>query len=709
MAQHNELANVLLTGTHGSGAVFNGSIGPSGPPPPPPPAPITLDAPVDSGISTKTQQAYGFDRMVDGYIGNTATLQRASDSSQQAFGCDSSGRFNMATVQSWAGGSNVTVVNFLDQKGSGKLLSAVGSVPFITSSAVTRFGTTWDTSTAQLTLSATDGGVGCRVEGGTYFQLTSSALAASNGLMVHMLASALQRKKPTNDSTDPAGLNGNTTGDCWFSYGLSTTNNFSYELTGGVYLHRVRRIATGAGGTDQSLTTGGRMKQNSLFVHSSYTNANTGLYGYGRRLVNATTSAGNVTANSTFSNGTFRIGRRYSGATGEASTPGNLLFGGVIITETLTDLELYKVQAKLTTIANQHRAASLEDLQGMFDEYVDMRDINVSTGVVVGKQGKLTLNFNLATSFGGKSPDWTLQNTISYFGLQGVKSNDDTNYANTFVAADNYFADVQTGTMVVLAHRDPTGNSANYATDLGQWLADGTNAPPNISGPAQNTDFSKGLGFHHAHPNMYTKAADSLDPNMKTGTTPWGDQGGKVSQPMAKYFFNTSNGGWQAPKTSDQDVTINSVLYPSGTEITTALLQSTIGVTPPTPENANYDGSNINYQYNLDTLQLQVGTFTKAAGFNSSDNQTTRDANARTGTAWHYVIPLGTQAGGLDCSVARQVGNANNVNSNPAAKLQSGVYLQNVKGTRFLFGFAKTAWTIDQVEILNTNLYKLVS
>lgn len=672
---------------------------------------VTLDAPISASLASKTQLAFGFDRLVEGYSGNTVQLQRSSDSATQDFGVDSNGIFDLASAITWAGGSDASVVKFYDQKGTGKQLlvktwsAAASTLPFIVSGAVTRLASSLNKTNGALTLSTTQGGVSCDISGGKYLELTSSGLAASNGMTIHMLMASQQRKKAANNTTDPAGLSANATGEAYCSYGLATTNSFSLEATGGNYLHRVRRIATTAGGTDQQITGGAHViKANSLQIASVYTNGtNTGVYAFGKQYLNATTSAGNATANNTFSNGTFRVGRRYPGSTGESTTYANIYFGGVIITETLSDFERFKVQARLKQVAYQHRRKSVQaGILDNVDDIVDWREVNAGTGVVTGKKGNVSFTINTATTIGSDTPDWDLDDPCADWGLSGLRSNDTTNLANGFIASTNYFMDAFKGCLFNLERRTSPGNN------LCQIVSSGSNTT--IGGlkatTGTNDDWGIAQGYHHAEPNFYGRVYETVDTTDKTGTTAWGDKA--LDQARGKYLFNVPHSG---PDHADGSIsTAGTVVseggtYPPGTTVTWALMASDLGITPPTPEGATYDFTG-GYFADDSVLQMQYGAFDNGEDY---DPNSPVAADMRTGTKRSYAPAFGTATvGGMDFSYSAQEGEASCIHNDPNGRLQSMPYLSMYEGVRLLTGFIKDAMPDDDtIEEIDVNWYKI--
>lgn len=673
------------------------------------PAVVALDPVIDSATASKTQLAFGFDQLVEGYSGNTVRLKRTSDNAEEDFGLYSDGTFHLIAALLWATGTDASIVKFYDQKGGAKELLAMSggsasTLPFITSGAVTRLASSLNKTNGALTLSTTQGGVSCDISGGKYLELTSSGLAASSGMTIHLLMTSQQRKKAANNLTDPAGLSANATGEVYCSYGLGTTNAFEYMATGGNYLHRVRRIATGASGTDQQITGGAHVvKASSLQIASVYTNGtNTGAYSFGKQYLNASTSAGNATANSTFSNGTFRVGRRYPGQSGESTTYANIYFGGVIITETLTDFERFKVQARLKQVAYQHRRKSVQTgILDNVDDIVDWSEVDSGTGVVTGKNGNVSFTINTGTTIGGDSPAWTLDDACADWGINGLRSTGTTNLANGFVASTNYFMDTYAGCMFNLERRTSPGN------DLCQIMASGSNT--SIAGlkaaAGTNDDWGIAQGYHHAEPNFYGRVYETVDTTDKTGTTAWGDEA--LDQARGKYLFNVPHSG---PDHADGSIsTAGTVVseggsYPPGTTVTWALMASDLGITAPTPEGATYDFTG-GYFSDDSVLQMQYGAFDNGSAY---DPDSPVAADMRTGTKRSYAVAFGTApVGGMDFAYSAQEGEASCIHNDPNGRLQSMPYLSMYEGVRLLSGFMKAMPDDDTIEEIDVNWYKI--
>lgn len=648
----------------------------------------SLQAPISSEISVNTQQAYGFDQLVSGYIGDTVRLQRVSDNVEADFGTVNSS-FNWSNVNNWLAGSNAKVVKFYCQKGCGKELLAVGDIYLTSLGTPYRFGTDYSYTDGQLTLN-NKGGIACKIENGAYFQLATSGLVGTNGLEFHTLTASLQRKKAANDLTDPI-VGSNAVGECYLSYGLGTTNNIKLEIAGGNYTHVVRAIHTGASGTDQTITTSSnRVKQNSLFVSSVVANSEEiSLYGYAKRILNATPSAGNITAISNLANGTLRIGRRYAGSSGESTTFANVLFGGIIITSTLLPLQRFLLQCKLAGIANQHLLRNKKDVEKLFDEIIYFKDTDISNSRVIGKNNKLTLNINTSTSYNGDTPNWDLQNVNNITGINGIYTPDDTNEANVFEATNNYFAATTTGTVVAVGYRDNTGNNAQYANNLGAWFAQG-NGSQFLTAPAPPLNASLEFGWDHQAPKMANYMA--TDPNNIVGTRQFPDDFAYdlANQPMGKYNMNTANTAMVYGET------INGSVWNEAEWL------NNVNVSKVVP-------NNITYPFNKDQLQLQIGTFQAPNGYSRTLTQVEKDALALQATNSNLVTGAGVVPfGHLDGGIAKTDGWGAVTDSVDDAKIMTSARLTQMKGLRSMFGFAKRVLTQKEIEIINANLYKLI-
>lgn len=656
-----------------------------------PPA-VALDPVVTTAMLPSTQDAFGFDRLVQGYAGNTMRAQRGSDSAQQDFGVSpTTGKFDIAGLLAWAG-SSATLVKLYSQKGTGKELVAntATSIPIVTGGAVTTFATDWSSTDGQLTSNG-NGGLAARITGGAYLTLSSSGYTAGSGMEFHLLSAPLARKKATA-TVDAVELSATSTAETLFSYGTGASNFFRFVFGGGSGAGIIRRQGTGGGGTDQIFTTTNvsyfkKLGQAVLSFRSD--NAEISTYGLGRRIQTAAPSAGNVTANGSMDNGQLRIGESY--AVGAA---GNMIFGGIVITSTLAAVDRTYIHFTLNAVAQQHRAISRADAYALLDEIIDFRDVDAN-GLVAGRKGKTGIQFNKTVG----TPAWDFAYVTPQQGLQGVRSQSASNVDNAYRATNGYFTDVQTGTMLTLC--------VNENTDINQTFS--------LRSDSDTSDFSLGMGRHHTTFNMQRACALSRDTQGWTRhlyTSDGGDGGGgKISQAMGKYQFNLVQGEWTPNKATTADIvsTLYGVTIPTGSTFTTALA-ATVGWFPPLPEEAAYaDQVDLKDSVIAGELALHIATFKKGPDYNPADPEATRRLYMRTGTNWSYTSHPGVPIGHMDGSIAREIGTGSIVDSDPTHRIQSNSYQGVVNmGTHIMWAFAKTDLTRAQVEQLNVNLYKFI-
>lgn len=90
--------------------------------PSPTPTPTPASAPgYLAGIAAAPYAAYGAQRVVSGYAGPLMRLRRASDSVEADYSAQSGGDYpDYAAIDTWAGGSAVTVVTLYDQSGNAR-------------------------------------------------------------------------------------------------------------------------------------------------------------------------------------------------------------------------------------------------------------------------------------------------------------------------------------------------------------------------------------------------------------------------------------------------------------------------------------------------------------------------------------------------------------------------------------------------------------
>jgi hypothetical protein len=290
-----------------------------------PPAVVALDAPASAATSSKNLLAFGFDRLVEGFAGNTVQLKELTGSTTRDFGFNAStGMFDLAAISA-AGGNwvsaDIDVVQFYDQKGGAKLLTAGGTAAFRRSGVVKQFGTTLNATTAQLTRTSL-GGVGCDLAGAGHFVLagTGTALSTLGAIEFHTLFSNNNRKIATTDSTDPVG-GATSTLEWLFAYGNNTNQRVNWQMAGAAAMgsSRIQTSATDLVNANfvPSSAGVGRWKQNQQNVISfGVTSTAMVSYGFGRRIQSTAANANNQTAIAagTLDNATMVIGASFSGS-----------------------------------------------------------------------------------------------------------------------------------------------------------------------------------------------------------------------------------------------------------------------------------------------------------------------------------------------------------------------------------------------------------
>lgn len=255
-----------------------------------------IDPPISSSIVTNGDDYYavGFDRMVSGYSGNTVRLKELNGNTEQDFGFDVNGFFDINAVNTWRVGADVDVVKFYDQTGSGLEMITGGTAQFIVDDVPFRQGTEYNLTTpasmtsgsAIITIADTslidefqyisgvgipDGTYVASVDSGTQLTLTKNATAtgsndvtiengilyrsstqggfavnfggtghaimsgttvpvSTDGLEIFMLMSTNTRKNKV-PANDKTG-SANSTTENYFSYGVDTNNRMNYRWLG---------------------------------------------------------------------------------------------------------------------------------------------------------------------------------------------------------------------------------------------------------------------------------------------------------------------------------------------------------------------------------------------------------------------------------------------------------------------------------------------
>jgi hypothetical protein len=363
---------------------------------------VQVDAPIEGATMLALNQlAFGIERLVSTAT-TSMTLLRTSDGVQRTSSFNDIKAFNITEIATWAGGSTVELVDFIEQK-AGIARLVPNTRPVVMTGGVwnARFGTSIDMTTATGgDLSRTDEG-GCGVNiNGIRFTLVGSGITTAEGLEVTTLTSSNTRKNQTASavSADPKPSN-STTETIWrINAPANVSNVFDYRLCTGNILRFPRRLGAVSGNI---ITAGGNpvlgttVKRFSTEVLTVGMTAST-LFSYakGSFISSIPNPVANAVEDGNLANGTLIIG---SASATAQSSQADMVFGGIIITKTLTNKQRYLLQEKLQQVAHYHLRATTTELLDMADEVIDMRDVNPTTGLVAGKKGKNALQFNVST------------------------------------------------------------------------------------------------------------------------------------------------------------------------------------------------------------------------------------------------------------------------------------------------------------------------
>jgi hypothetical protein len=708
---------------------------------------LSLDAPLNTGTQAKARYAFGFERMVEGYVGDTVRLVRVSDNAEANFGfSNSTGIFDLDAVDAWRGSADVNVVRFLDQMVSSKTLDVVqGTVTFIVSGAVKRFGTSWDESTAQLTRSGVEGGVGCDFgDNVSAMRLSGSVLPVSvSGAEFHLLYSHNERKNSSGTALD-----GNTDRENLLYYGLNS-NTQMYVYNGGGVGTQQMRIQTASTGQTTTVTASSitlkAMAQQVQSIKLDKTNGRTALYANGKRNVDATFTSGTITAvaGGTMDNGDIVIGAAFSSSSTNAlatTNRPNIVFGGLLVTDALTDSERFFVQAKLNAIGQQHRIATQTEIFDLFDDMVRFSDMDAGTGELIGLRGALEIDVNLGTVTDGISTftsTFVANYTAPDTGVTGLFSPFDGSkpYGNCFEARDTFFAGKTSGTVFTfgMMRADPATPADNGT--LSAFVSQSNDTPYAVTYAGDGVTVSEGdrgkvsltMGRDHQAPTVVTRIPTERSNNEDwIGTRKLGGihdgvlfplesvkVGGNDSQPLHKYDRNTphTNLPYDLVITKGSGIAPTALTYTNLT-LTEAFMAATVegGVEQPFIFDAPIIRPLPENTYVLpgyDHLLFHIASFEAPPEYHRADPWSTRKAYRLKGTTKSYISsgvdPLGHKDGTIALNTHSAV-----VDSPDNARIKTNPYQMPYKGTRVMMGFSSQVLTQAEMEMVQVNLYKFL-
>lgn len=656
---------------------------------------VALDPPVNTAITGQTQHAFGFDRLVEGYTGNTVTLRRLSDNAAQAFGVTGLGHLDMDAVETWRGSADVDVVSFLDQMVTGNVLDVPANytVAFIRNDVVGRFGATRSTTDGQLTRSATDGGVGgnlgddigCFVSDAVTFDTTG-------GVELHMLWSQNERKVKSNVVDD---FGGNADDEYLFTFGRPDNTN--------VYFRNVVGAGTAVDFVKAQTQTGQQTSNTHGYSYKKYgQNVRTyslqpdtlNVYANGRVEIRGLGAANQADiANGVYNGSKLIIGNTFTNTSGglRTNSMGNILFGGVIVTTPLENSQRYAVQSKLGAIGQQHKVRAQSTIEGYFEEIVDFASADGNTGTIAGKNNLLQLDVNINTVAEG-APDWEFNAEIPGIGVRGLKTGS-MNPANGFKATNTYFSGHTSGTMVLMYYSTGSGNN------LYQVLSRAAGSQFDQSG-----EMSLAIGSDHLALSCKTAMASSLDPDNLIGSRLLASESDFLydgsNQTDGKYNTNTPHTSMVYGEMFN-DTTLTEVRWanqdPGAIELDAPVIRPL--------------ADNIPYEHKHDALIFNVLTFKAPDGYNRGDDYATRKQFRLQAENHSYVsdgvTPFGHNDGDIAykqyAAVADGPDNSYIMTQNP----NTGTY-EPFHGYRIFAAFSPDVLTQEQVEEVQVNLYKLL-
>ncbi len=722
--------------------------------------PGALDPPVTADIFSKSAAAYGFDRLVYGYTGDTVRLKRLSDNAEEDFGFDSDGMFDLAAVNTWRSGANVDVVHHKDQLGSAVTLNAVNQITFIVSDVCERFATIWGDYTVSATktsgsavltvASTTLMGVGMLVEGvgipaesvivsvdsgtqitisqnttvsetsniviqnglltrdntqggvsgnlgvnrGYYSSSAPLTLDATSGLEIHLLFSPNKRKIAPNASTV---YGGSTSNEYLFGYGFST-NAYIRNLISSVTAVNSTRVKSSSADTSTTTETGGfALKQYSQHACSYVVNTSgIGIYSTAGQETFDVLSGTTDLSGGGLSNGYLHVGTDFTGTVGAVRTTStaDICFGGVIVTEPLTDVERWFLLAKLNAVGQQHNVLTVDELKAMFDDIVLHKDIDPATGVVEGLNGTAKFEFNLPTIAAPVgTPTFEADYTVTGIGFPSLYNTD--NPDNIFESTDAVPPDLN-GTFYSLNMSVGTGNNLPFDIVV--------TSDPKTDGGTLLANNSFWSGRDHAGPAVYARPADNRQGATKViGSRFYADRttqfGAAVydgaNQPQGKYNRGTVNVTFTYGETIGGQVRTAASWMNQGAN-SLGLDGNVISHLPDNIRNISKDGR----------MMLQCSRFEAPAEYVKSDDWATRLPHTLKSDNWSIVqqaVPMGHRDGDVAHNPYGGV-----VDNDTGARFKSfdGI-LTGWQGHRFAWMWTSQVHTNEQVQQVGVSYYRL--
>lgn len=492
-------------------------------------ATLVMAAPVTSAMAAKNVLTAGFDRLVEGYQGNTVRLRNNDTLAEQDFGATASGLFNVSGALAFA--QNSDVVKFYAQDASGKELTPSGTVAFARSGVIQRQqieATLSGASAGFITPDNTKGVVACDISntGTNFLECTNSAIPPQ--CEVHVLH-AHKTRKLTASGADREAWGGNATTEAIVSIGTagSSANFVTYQTnrqTGGTLF--IRRVASNVS-TSNLPKFISPLKQWAPIVSTfKLASDKTILYVNGDRSGDEEgTTGASVDADGIATGGAtagdnavtrqyLRIGRQLNGPVGEAGTQANILFSGIIVTQPLTDRERLTLHANWAQMCQAHVYEASSYAHDLFQDYILFGKAASGATPLAGEKGLFSIQFNTST-YNSETPSWGYGH-VTASGLKGVRNQLLDSRANQFedVSATKPGGQNRTLTIVSVVQNH---SSINSGSDLLDMFAYGSGAAMRPLGQ-QMTGLDLQVAKDHNAFSFNTVAAKAgFDPNDLTG------------------------------------------------------------------------------------------------------------------------------------------------------------------------------------------------
>jgi hypothetical protein len=481
-----------------------------------------ISAPVAYSLYGDTLEVFGFGRLTEYFAEATVRLKKVSGGEERDFTPLSDNRFDWATFNAWAGSDDTNVVRFYGQHGSGLTAEAQGTVAFTRSGVATRCGAVYNAATGLSTRSTTQGAAAANLAGSGCFVITGvGGNVGADGLRAYVLCS-FNRSKVASGIDNFSG--GNHDQESIIDYGTQYTNNVRViwdDVSVSAFYPVMRtQINAGTSVSDNSPDLTLWLANTQRLFELTISGTNTRLrefYDTPQDITMGGTAQTAVAAGS-IDDGTLIVGGRFATASGgegaintiHTGEYGDFALGAIVITKnTLTADETFILQNRLNNYAQEHLDVPYETFLDLFDEVMDGRKINATTGLLVGDKGKTSFQYTVAPVTEG-TPTWDLDYIDPTTGLRCAYSPSADNMANGWTATNEYMAQKRTGTFICMWKLEDNGVGSTLTYPLGI-----RNAGEQHLQNRQNSSVM--FGPDHKVIALRTKIANDVDPTFIYG------------------------------------------------------------------------------------------------------------------------------------------------------------------------------------------------